>query len=115
MASSKRSSPARVLPFKGGGGQVSSSGNKAIRLFLSMVAENVIEQEAWEEAGRLAFRPRMQLTDSGNCHLVSTSTGGYTGTPRNGNMTKTATKSPKKKMDRHNPQRIEPPYQRGAI
>lgn len=97
MAHSKRrSSPARVVPFQIGHGQVSEYGNKAIRLFMTMVAEGVIEEEAWEDAGHIAFRLRLQDAAQSDCHLVSPVTASYTGDPRNGNMTKTATKNPKK-------------------
>ncbi len=109
MAHSKRIPPARVLPFKGGGGKVSSSGEEAIWLFLSLVSKRYKEKEAWKEAGRIAFNPRLHLSDSADCHIVSKTPAGYTVTPGNGTMTKTATKSqPKKTSARANTLDIEP-------
>lgn len=88
MSQSKRIPPARVLPFKGGGGQLSDHGNKAIRLFMTLVAENVSEEEAWAEAGMLSFRPKLQVTDPVNCPIVSRNSNGYDGQPMNGTATK---------------------------
>lgn len=72
--------------------QVSSYGSMAKRIFDNLVSEGIDEIKAWRDAGNIAFDGYSPLTDSGNCHLVSTVNTHYTGTPGNGNMIKAVTK-----------------------